>query len=457
MIQKYKLLLIVSLIAVFANAQDFNIDLEKLELIGLKEASFHVDSVIDARANKVTLGYILEEKSREYVTVFPVSPVATSLQAVLKNDEKNAANGVIIRINRLFIYQTSIQGASHLSVEASLTFITKSNREYLEQFTSTQTLRKEAQYGNRLASELIQETLYICLEDYVKRKKSGMLSNILISEEDLNTGFSGSEVTVKNMSRHIKGVFYTFYDLRDYAIDTKPFFTVEFLKNEKNQPREAEIKFEDKAMRKKDIYAFSNGQNVFVKTGKHYTEVTDSIGKLWLNQSPQFATITGYETGIIAAGVVAGFVGATFYASIAKKPTLENKYILDFERGAVVPADYPQPDEITSQILIYGSDDLADTDTITVEIGEDTSVRLGRNQYYVYESDDLCEPVIVCAYWGGMESCTQVTPKILNTAIVQCGLNHGKVQTDILSKGRENSVEAAVKSEKATRVYTHNN
>ena len=368
--------------------------------------------------------------------------------------KKKTASGVIIRLNRLFIYHTTIQGMRHFSVEVSLTFITKTNREYLEQFTSTQTLREEAQYGNKLASELIQEALDICLMDYENRKKSGMLSNVLISEVDLNTRFSGSEVTVKNMSHHIKGVFYTFYDLRDYSIDTKPFFTVEFLKNEKNQPREAEIKFEDKVMRKKDIYAFSNGQNIFVKTGKHYTEVTDSIGKLWLNQFPQFATITDYETGIIAAGVVAGFVGATFYASIAKKPTLENKYILDFERGAVVPADYPQPDEITSQILIYGSDDLEDTDTITIEIGENTSVRLGRNQYYVHESDDRCQPVIVCAYWGGLESCTQVTPKILNTAIVQCELNHGKVQIEILNKGRENSVEAAVRTGKAKRVYS---
>lgn len=457
MIQKYKLLLIVSLIAVFANAQDFNIDLEKLELTGLKEASFHVDSVIDARANKVTLGYILEEKSREYTTVFPVSPVATSLQAVLKNDEKNAANCVIIRLNRLFIYQTSIKGTRHLSVEASLTFITKSNREYLEQFTSTQTLRKEAQYGNRLVSELIQEALDICLQDYVKRKKSGMLSNVLISEKDLNTGFSGNEVTVKNMPYHIRGLFYTFYDFRDYSIDTKTPFLIAVVKSELHEPRQVKLKFNDRSMRKKEIYAFSNGKNLFVKTGKYYIEVTDTSGEFWLNRYEEFSTTTTeYNAGIVVAGVMGGLVGVGIYAAITKKP-LANKYMLDFERGAVVPADYPQPDEITSQILIYGSDDLEDTDTITVEIGEDTSVRLGRNQYYVYESDDRCEPVIVCAYWGGMESCTQVTPKILNTAIVQCELNHGKVQTDILSKGRENSVEAAVKSEKAARVYTHNN
>lgn len=444
------LLLFSLLICQFTLAQRNTIDISHLELT--VPFSFNVDRVIDARINTETLGYVYNKKARSYTTLFPTSSVDSSMTALFQSKNNTSEEHLILRLNRLFLYQTTIQGARHLSAEVSITFIVQNDRDYLEQFTSTKTIREEARDGIDLSEILLQEALDSCLLHYEKRKQAGIFSNKLLAREDLNTRFTDNEATVKNMPYHIRGLFYTFYDFRDYSIDTKTPFSIAVVKSELHEPRQVKLKFDDRSMRKKEIFAFSNGKNLFVKTGKYYTEVTDTSGEFWLNRYEEFSTTTTeYNAGIVAAGVMGGLVGVGIYAAITKKP-LANKYILDFERGAVVPADYPDPGMVTSQILFYGSGFLSNNDTITLSIGNQKPIKLGRDQYYIYESDDRCLPVNVRLDWGDREYYDRISPMLLNTAVARCQVISGKVGIEMLDIGEQNKVKEAIENGLAKEV-----
>ncbi len=446
-----QLLLLSLLISLNMFGQRFTVTLSDLELT--TPISFAVDTVIDSRVNRESIGYIFDKKTKNYTTAFPTAKVDSSIIASLKPLSKTEGEPLLLRINRLFVYQTTIYGKRHISAEVSITFIAKNNQKYLEQFTSTKTIRDEARYGNHVAGLIIQEALDSCLLHYEKRKKAGILSNVPISKKDLNTKFEADQATVKKMPYFIRGLFYTIYDLRDYSIDTKADFYVEFLKSNHKEPQTAKLKFDDKSMRKKDIYAFSNGKSIFVKTGKYYTELTDTSGKFWLNHYDEFATNTQYNAGMIGVGVVGGLVGVGVYAIIAKKPALDNKYILDFERGAVVPADYPEPNMVTSQILFYGSSFLSNNDTITLTIKDTKHIKLGRDQYYIYKSDDKCLPVYVSVSSGGREYYDRISPILLNTAVARCQIIGDKVGIEVLEVSQQNSIKDAIENGTAKQVF----
>ena len=460
MVRANYVLLIIALLG-SVQAQPFTIDLEKLELQYPSQASFRIDSLIDVRVNPGTLGYIFNRKTKNYSTIFPTNSVESSLNKLLQSENNISGENLTLRLNRLFVYHKNRYGKRGLAAEVSITFISRINGKYYDLFTSTKTIRSEVKYGNKLASVFIQEALDSCLFHYDKRKAAGKLTPTLITNSELTLRYSPEQAELMKVPFYKKGLFYSYYDLRDYTVDSETDFKIDLTKVAYHEPREAKLKFEDKAMRRKEIYAFSNGSSLFLKTGGYYTEVIDTTNGFWLNQHPDFIEGSDYYGGVASAGAIGGILGGVvggaiasgIYALVADNPPNNNKYILDIERGVVVPHDFPAPGKATSQILFYGSSFLSENDTISLSIDGSKLIRLWRDQYYVYETDDKCLPVKACITYSNEETCEIITPIILNTAMARCQIKGNKGKIELLGPRNQTEIKEAIKSGEATQVF----
>lgn len=406
------------------HAQKLNVDLSQITL----EYGFPVDSVIDSRETKEILGYVFSKGTKNFRTVYPSSPLEQNLQQICTKAKNNNPN--TIRIDRLFVYHVLIENDRYFGVEAGLTFIAKDGSDYIETFSASKKIGEYERYGDELILPCIQAALDSCFLHYQKRKNSDKLGNTLIGAKSLQHPYAGA-----NLSGSIgylpRGLFHSYYDLRDEHLDTETLFETDFRYTDPGQPEEAFLKIKDKAKRKKDIYAFTDGERLYVNTGKVFTEVTDTLNKLWLNNYPGYNYGSGaYTAGFVSSGLMFGIFGAAMYAIIAQKPSEVSNYILDFKRGTVVPYFFPNPEDMHSQTVFYASSFMPKSDTISLSINDALPIKLGKDQSSVYQHKDF-SPYKLCIQNKGVENCTEIIPIAYHPTCIRLRINsNGEPQVE---------------------------
>ncbi|AEV31689.1 hypothetical protein Oweho_0675 [Owenweeksia hongkongensis DSM 17368] len=410
-----QLLLLSLLISLNMFGQGFTANLSKLEISA--PLTFSIDSVIYARENKEILGYIANKKTKYYSTVFPSEPVSIAIKRAFgksKGEEK-----LILRINKLFVYQTLQDDSRFYNIDLNVSFISRMDNKYMERFTSAQTLKFRANYGNRYVVSTIGELLDGAFAEYQNLKKEGELRDKEIPQSEV---IRKKDLTPpkKINATGKRGLYYNVYDLRDGIMDTVTQFSFEPTKTKDNEPAEGKLKLNQKSASWKDVYAFSDGNDIYLQVGRKYFQLTDSAGYFWLDFYPGYTQSESYSGGMVVSGIVGGLIGVGIYALAATFPKGHDAYYLDFERGTVVPISYLDTEKMASLTYFYGSSFLDDSDTLLVTINSSVPFKLGKNQFVVVESDYKCEPIECCIIGINENTCKTVTPILFKPQVFRC-------------------------------------
>lgn len=397
--------------------QGFTANLSKLEIS--TPLTFMVDSVIDARENKEILGYIADKKTKYYSTVFPSKSVATAIEEAFSDAKTSGVEKLILRINKLFVYQTLQDDSRFYNIDLNVSFILNKDNQYIERFTSAHTLKFRANYGNRYVVSTIGELLDVAIDEYQNLKEEGKLRDIVISESEVNIKRELTQPNQVNTARK-RGLYYNVHDLRDGIIDTLTPFSFEPTKTKDYEPAEGRLRLDKEGTSWKDVYAFSDGEDIYLQVGRKYFELTDSAEHFWLDFYPGYTQSESYSGGMVVSGIVGGVIGVGIYALIATFPKGHDAYYLDFERGVVVPKSYQDTEKMASLTYFYGSSFLDNSDTLLVSLNGGTPFKLGKNQYVVIKSDYRCEPIECCIIGINENTCRTVTPILFKPQVLRC-------------------------------------
>lgn len=443
------LFLLLALFTQIVFSQRFTADLSKLELNYPRSSTFSVDSVIDARSNKEILGYITNKKGKFHSTVFPSEELSTAILTAY-NATKNQIGDekLILRINRLFIYETTQNEAKFFNADLNVSFILKTDSQLIERFTAAKMILFRANHGNHFVTPLIGELLDTCLLQYEKRKRAGKLVDKVISTEQLTQAPNSRDKKIITK----RGLYYSFYDLRDNIIDTMTTFSFEKKKTSEDEPIKVKLRVTDDKVSWRDVYAFSDGQDAYINIDRIFTQLTDSAGNYWLDFYPGYNESNQYASGIIVSGFLGGVIGVGIYAlieSLEKTPA----FLLDFERGMVVPSEYMDSDKMSAETYICGSSFLKDSDTLSVSLNDSLHLRLGKNQYFLLKSDYRCSPIKVCISANGNTACETIQPILFKRQVVRCSSIKGKKLriTEIYGSERQGELYS-IESGRATQV-----
>ena len=394
-------------------AQPFTANLSKLKIHYPKSHTFYVDSVIDGRPNQEILGYIRHKKTRFHSTIFLSEPVSESISKALPEDASNDQEKLLLRINRLFIYETLQDDRMYFNADINVSFIKETDTGFVEQFTAAKMLKFRANHGNKFVTPAIGELLDTCFMQYEIRKLRGKLYSKPLTS--LTTDYTAQ--TNLDLKR---GLFYSFYDLRDNFIDDTTSFQFEIKNPRSTEPAITRLNIENSNVSWKDVYAFSDGQDLFIKVGRDFIELTDTANRYWIEFYPGYDESASYAGGMMVSGIAGGIIGVGIYALFATFPKGNDGYYLDFQRGAVVPSAYSISDEMYTETYFYGSSFLADSDTLEISIDQSDPIKIGRDQYLKVQSDYKCKPIEVCILGGETKTCKTVTPVLYNPQIIRC-------------------------------------
>lgn len=432
-------------------SQHFTADLSKLEVRYPRSSSFSIDSVIDARSNKEILGYITNKKGKFHSTVFQSEELSTVIRSAYDATKtKGGDEKLILRINRLFIYETTQNDAKYFNADLNVSFILKTDSQIIERFTAAKMILFRTNHGNRFVTPLIGELLDTCLLQYEKRKHAGKLVDKVISAEEVTMAPNPENVKLSTK----RGLYYSFYDLRDNIIDTATAFSFEKKKTSEDEPVKVKLRVTDDEVSWKDVYAFSDGQDVYVNVERRYTQLTDSAGNYWLDFYPGYDESKQYAGGMMVSGFLGGVIGVGIYALIKSFPKGNPAYLLDFERGIVVPSEYMDSDKMSAETYIFGSSFLKDSDTLSVSVNDSVHLRLGKNQYFLLKSDYRCSPIKVCITANGNTVCESIQPILFKRQVVRCSLIKGKKLriTEIYGSERQGELYS-IESGRSSQVF----
>jgi hypothetical protein len=282
------LLLIITL---RLSAQEFNIELNK----GKHQLSFdnlRIDSIIDARIEKKYVGYVHNSKP-----AFFNSSLTDYLKSILsiQNFTNDKNSNLIIRVNKLLIYDQISTNSQSTNVEMNLSFIEKRNSKYYEVFQSAVNHIKNQNFVlKNIYTMNIITAFEISINQYLERKNSRKLNENNMRETALfeNPLVKKIDYPVNKIQKFKKGIYDSFYDFRDYTIDSLSNFNVNY-KYKKNKIIKASISgiSDDRA---NEIWGFSDGEQNFCQLGGIFYPLIYEDSIFSINNYPKETTNSTY-------------------------------------------------------------------------------------------------------------------------------------------------------------------
>lgn len=346
--------LFVILISLFFSATLYsrnkiiNLDNQKLNIALGK---YRIDSVIDARPDKTSLGYVYKGLRNRKVPVYLEAPLTSYLNTlfIYNNTPIENAEHIIIRVNKLFVYETLYQNIEYSHCEINVSFISKKDNKLIEKFESSALITNESGFDATIKlKKNIVEALNSSVYQSTKRNSTGKLEEskeIRPSELGKNPLNSPPSYKVLNVDHFPKGIYRTFADFRDYTPDTSANFTVEY-KIKKDSIKHTYIR-DIHGNLVDNIWGFSNDSINFIRTGLSYQPLTKEDNIFTLKHTPP-----DYIARVLSSYSYGGLLFSIIMAHSIKKI----KYKLDLSISGILPFDYTKTSEFKSDIVLLSSE-----------------------------------------------------------------------------------------------------
>ena len=150
--------------------------------------------------------------------------------------KKEGTDPLILRINRFYLYTTHKRDNLYACLELSITFITRQDSVFSEEFTAEATPAKFYFEAGLTIPFLITEAFDQCFSRYSERLQKGLIVPLLVNEQKMseNPLVQPGHYQCFIQKERNKGIYLSFYDFRDNFVDTSFHFTVHHNYDEDN-------------------------------------------------------------------------------------------------------------------------------------------------------------------------------------------------------------------------------
>lgn len=413
------------------SAQEFNIELNN----GNHQLSFDnigIDSIVDARIEKKYVGYV-----NASTPAFLNNSLTDYLKSLLsyQNLTNNKTNSLIIKINKLLMYDQISASAQSTNIEMNLSFIEKRNNKYYEVFQSAVNHMKATSYAFKsIYTKNIITAFETSINQYLERRNSGKLNKENMRETTLNENPLATKLNypINKIQKFKKGIYDSFYDFRDCSIDSLSYFTVSY-QDKKDDTRKASINgISDDRVNK--IWGFSDGEQTFCRLGKSFYPLIHEDSVFSIKNYPK-ETMNSIYPVFGSFGLIGGLVGTLIAnssngeAGKARTNTHE-KYSLNLNNERFYPSNDPSELKIQGNIVIISSQFNKTDSKLEVYIDGERKCELNKSSYYKYNFDSNKQVFDICILFNGEKFCYTSKPLLFNSELLLLIIKKNKVVID---------------------------
>jgi hypothetical protein len=272
---------------------------------------------------------------------------------------KQGVAPLILRINRFYLYTFHKNENLYACIELSITFITRQDSVFIEEFTAMATPSKFYFDAGQTIPFLVKEAFDQCFSIYMERLQKGLMVPLMVNAWQMkeNPLVQPGHYRCSTDKERKKGIYLSFYDFRDNIVDTSFQFTIHHNYNNENpELTQTYLKYKGESP-PKDIWGFSDGDGDFVKVGRSFCRLTlDSNIFYSYTRSAEYAQ--DIATSAVFGGLFFGVVGAAMFGGLTAATT-NSKYIIktkvDLFNGKLLPFEAGDYTRISSTVVFYYS------------------------------------------------------------------------------------------------------
>lgn len=446
------LLLSIAILLGSANpmAQKVYHDLSNLTPIEPWEWYFTVDSVIDVREDKRVIGYILGDRYKVKVPANIKGQLGNDLDRLLKTGQRLPSTpSYILRINRLFTYEV-MNGSRPMAVtDLNVSFIAQTENGYEHVFQAMATISEPGKDATNWVGYTIEQAFKKCFNDFEKKLRSHRLQPVSISQWEMLENPCGKAYYPVHKSTELKkAMYFDLYAMRDNNGDTATTFYPDIRYKKKTKIVSATIDIPSDKKLVKSVFGFCDGTTIFIKAGRKFVPLRHKNGEMIIDTYEEDHSVA--ITSMIIGGVTGGVIGLAIAASINPIESADF-WIVDFDRGSVIPNTQQGLKDVNAHTLIYSSYFNQPDDTLTLSVDGKVICELLPNQYYSYYSNSQTDSVEFCIEQNGTKTCQTIEPKLFETKIyvlrekrkggLELGTLKGNAEDDLYRDLREGRLE----------------
>lgn len=407
-------------------SQEYIIDLSWYKNI-LETHRFNLDTIIDVRKEKNCIGYVYTGLLNKLTPAYLNKPFGEYLKEITKtNVAKNRDfEHIILRINRLFIHENIGVSAEFAYADLNMSFIIKKEGKYFEKYQASSFIFNGGERINVTEStgfhgKNIAMAINDCFKQYIDRRDSGKFgSDNLSYETTLNSNPLDSQMyKIQSITKLNKGLYKTFYDFRDYTLDTTQQFSIEYFVNYPDS-RIAILKDSNKN-KIKNIWGFSDGKYNYIRhEDRFYSLKLENKEFIVFDYSGFFERkAQNIET-----------IDSLFFSSPFNKQIQKSCFKIDLTNGQFRPLNFSGEIKTESKLIVMHSKYSKQDTAIEIFVNDLSQGFLEKGTYKILNFSPDIKEVNVCIKVNNEKEC--LSCKLIPFNIDLCLVNVGKKEITV--------------------------
>jgi hypothetical protein len=372
-------------------AQD---DVYKIRLSGVNATillkGYFVERVINAQDDDTIIGFVqtgmFNKKRLASLSTSITEDIGKYLKIVLPLNGE--AVPLIVRINKLNIFEVTSGSHETAFAELNLSFIRRNGSRYYHLFDAGTCFQQGGIDVTHTHAENIVHAMEICFADLRAALLTNRVDNIEISEKELsfNPLKDPTSYPVFHTSKIPRGVFRTFYDFRDCNADTQIPFEVRVKSKKDTAKSKVSISYSD-SYGPDAFWGFSDGNSIYMRIMKFYY-------KLYPEQNAFVSHVAYNEIGDMSsayamAGILGGLVGVAILATVVSAtyhgitdPSKDGYFRVDFCHGSLTPSSHSEFNELDSKTVFAICGTIDPSKSICLFVNNEFNVVIRGGTYY---------------------------------------------------------------------------
>lgn len=433
----------------YLNPEGFNYKMSPCNLI--------IDSIVDVREEQDCIGFVCTGLLEKPTAAYLEQPLKFYFNNYFLRNSKPDENSehLILRINKLIIYEVTSSNGQTAVAELNLSFITKNGDKYLEKFQAGATSERGPGTITIQHQRNILDVLEKCIDQYKERNKYFIRSGKNnFPETDLHTNpLTNTAYKIDGITHFTRGIYPSFFDFRDYTPDTISIFKVEYV-GDNSDPKYAMLK----TMGGDVItwpWAFSDGKQNYIRLTDAYYPLKKEGNYFALFDRPdKFAPMFFVSTPDIITGLIisAAISGASSGLANSSKYGKKEKYNINLSSGRFFLANSSGDIKIESRIVILSSRYNKPDAEMELFVNGEKQCVLGKGSYTVLSLNSAVKDVDICLKINGEKVCEISQPELFNTDLYLVVVKGDKIKIDHPNRDKRNELIAKIKEGNFSRV-----
>lgn len=437
----YRFIISLSLLfaAHLASANDFFITL-KNEKILVPNFPYRIADIVDAREQTYCIGMVQRGMGNRRAPAFLKEGLKTEFGYLFPNGfaSSSADKDLVLKVNRLQIYEITSTNREVAIVELSLTFLEKEGDVLTEVHETGITLERGGLEVTSKHDGNIASAVEKCLLDLLDRRQRGLTYR--------HPAGTPRTCPIVQDAAPRPGIIRTFSDFRENTAREEAAhpFSLNIKESRQNSIVRAKPDWQ-KTAPDGDIWGLSDGQHVYVNMGAGFFRLVKENGEFLLfGPSPKDNTGAVF-LGAVLGGVVGGLIaGAMSGDYTSKELTI---YKIDLGTGAVMPLEEPVYRRIESRLALFASEFNPKESRLSVSVDGQPIGEFAPSTYHRLRLPPPEKAIEICISTAdGQKACETVAPELFKTTVVLFRLRKGKPIIDLPDNETRSSLLRAIKS-----------